>query len=263
MRFFFFCLALLLCICGTAFLQILFFIPRAYRRRAIALFIRFFGRIFIFLLGIRVKISGKLDVLFLRGAFLVSNHLGYLDGIILTSIFPLVFVARADLRTWPVFGFFSFLSNTIFVNRTNPGNIRNEIARIQSFLKDRVNVVLFPEGTSTDGMRMNPFKSSFFEAPLQAQASILPIAITYRYLDDVLVDETNKDHLYWYGDMRFFPHFFRLFQHKSIDVTVDVAEPIAYEENVQTRKDVCNLVRKSIQESLQAAQRNSSEAVEA
>ena len=112
-----------------AFINILFFIALLFLARYLFAFllkrrtfllsyiVHIFSKITVFILGIKVKVCGNQELLKERGVFFVSNHMSYLEGIVISSLSPLVFIGRADLKSWPILGILSLLSDTIFVNR--------------------------------------------------------------------------------------------------------------------------------------------------
>jgi 1-acyl-sn-glycerol-3-phosphate acyltransferase len=174
-----------------------------------------FNKIFVFILGIKICLSGEKEILGSKGVFFVSNHLSYIDGIAISSLVPLVFIGRSDLRSWPIFGILSSLSYTIFVDRVSPSNIHNEIERI-----------LFPEGTSTDGSKLLPFKSSFFTVAVHTECPVVPLAVKYKKINGQNINERNKDLVYWYGEMDFIPHLFRVLGLNKIELEIKICEPI-------------------------------------
>jgi len=186
----------------------------------------FFSRIFVLILGIKVELSGEKDLLKQGGVFFVSNHLSYIDGITMSSLTPLVFIGRSDLRDWPLLGTLSALSYTIFVDRISPSNIHSEIDKIESFLNQGINVILFPEGTSTGGTKLLPFKSSFFKVAVDTECPLVPVAINYLKIDGKNIDQTNKDLVYWYGEMDFLPHFLKVLGLKKIELEIKICKPI-------------------------------------
>jgi len=163
----------------------------------------------------------------MRGVFFVINHVSYLDGVVASCLSPLVFIGRSDLKTWPLFGALTSLSDTIFVDRIDYSNIHRELGRIISMLNNKINVILFPEGTSTDGSKLLPFKTSFFDAPLKAGCKVVPLAIKYVRVNSEQVTEGNRDSVYWYGDMYFLPHLLGVMKLKSIEVEVKVFKPLS------------------------------------
>lgn len=209
-----------------AFLScLLFFLPKSkpcYISRAIHVF----SVISAFIMGIKIEISGFDKIRNKKGLFLVTGHLSYLDGIIASRVLPLIFVARGDLKTWPFFGIFSLLSQTIFVNRSTAYDLQKEIKRISFMLKSGVNIMFFPQGTTTNSPHDIVFKSSFFEAPIASSSTIVPFVIKYKKINGIPVDETNKDFIFWYGEMDFIPHLVYFLGLKNIEVELDILEPI-------------------------------------
>jgi 1-acyl-sn-glycerol-3-phosphate acyltransferase len=118
------------------------------------------------------------------------------------------------------------LSETVFVNRVNIFNIKSELEKAKFLLNSNVNVILFPEGTSSDGKTSVTFKSSFFAAPLQSECKIVPLTIKYNKVNGREINDSNKDLVYWYGDMEFFSHFVGVLGLKSIEVELRVNPPL-------------------------------------
>ncbi len=110
---------------------------------------------------------------------IVANHISWTDIHALNSIMPLRFIAKSEIKSWPIFGYLARKSNVLFIDR----NKRHDAARIVKItsrsLMDGDNLCLFPEGTTTDGTKMMPFKSSIIQAAIQANATIYPVAIRY------------------------------------------------------------------------------------
>ena len=217
---------IIFCSVVLATLRLIFVFSPAKKRLLTTYVVHIFGKVSTFTLGIKVNIHGRKDLLKKKGMFFICNHLSYIDGIVATGLTPLVFVAKADVRKWPFFGFFTFLSDTIFVNRMSAANIQKEIKRIISFLNDNINVILFPEGTSTDGQKLLPFKSSFFAAPLKARSPIVPLVVKYKLINHQKITEQNRDLVYWYGTMPFLPHLLKALSLGSITLDIEVCEPI-------------------------------------
>lgn len=129
--------------------------------------------------NIQVRVSGVRPNHATHRTMFVANHISWSDIHALNSIIPVRFIAKLEIRTWPVFGYLVTKSGTLFINRT----IRKDAARIVEItaesLKNSENVCFFPEGTTTDGTHMLPFKSSIVQAAIDAQATLWPIAIYY------------------------------------------------------------------------------------
>tara|TARA_B100000315_G_scaffold257586_1_gene306870 strand:- start:2236 stop:3039 length:804 start_codon:yes stop_codon:yes gene_type:complete len=212
--------------------RLFFYFSPKRKTQVTAFIVHIFGKFFTFILRIKVIVSGEKNLLKEKGNFFVCNHLSYIDGIVATSLSPLVFVAKADVQNWPFFGLFTFLSDTIFVNRTNPSKIKDEIAKISTYLQNKVNVIIFPEGTSTNGDKLLPFKSSFFAAPQVSKSKIVPLVFTYKKIADKPIDKHNRDLVYWYDSMKFFPHLLEVLKLKTITLEVKVCEAIEFNKQV-------------------------------
>jgi lyso-ornithine lipid O-acyltransferase len=134
---------------------------------------------------------------------LVSNHLSYLDIMVYAAARPLRFVAKSEIRRWPLVGILASLGGTIFVERERSLQVGQAARQIEQSLREGVPVLLFPEGTSSDGSSVLPFLPPLFEPAIRAGACVTAAAIRY-YADDVREDEVT----YW-GEMVFLPHAFR------------------------------------------------------
>jgi 1-acyl-sn-glycerol-3-phosphate acyltransferase len=174
------------------------------------------------LLNVRTTVEGAGNDLSAGGHYIVCNHLGYLDGIVLGSLFPVIFVTKLEVKRWPVIGPLLTLLGTIFVDRQNKHGISTVVERISMALRPGTHVLIFPEGTSTNGERLYPFQSSFFAAPLMARAAVVPLTLTYESIDRQPVTPANRDRVYWYGEMSFASHVWDLLGTQRIEVTVKI-----------------------------------------
>jgi len=110
---------------------------------------------------------------------LVANHISWLDIHALNSMVPLRFIAKSEISKWPVFGYLAKSADVLFINRDNRRDAARVVDITASSLHAGDNLCLFPEGTTTDGSTMMPFKSSIIQAAIQANASIQAVAIRY------------------------------------------------------------------------------------
>jgi 1-acyl-sn-glycerol-3-phosphate acyltransferase len=142
---------------------------------------------------------------------LVSNHLSYLDIVVLSSIRRCVFVAKRDVARWPLFGWLANAAGTIFVDRDRKFGAPTSIDVIQQAIVGGSLVVLFPEGTSSDGSTVLPFKPALFESAVQLHCAIASASIDYALDDGSVADEV----CYW-RDMTLVPHLLNLFFKREI-----------------------------------------------
>lgn len=159
----------------------------------------------------------------------VSNHTSYLDITALGSVVCGSFVARGDLRDWPVFGYLATLQRTIFIDR-RPRLARQHMQALKSRLADGDSLILFPEGTSSDGNAVLPFKSTLFSVAEVTvggrHVRVQPISIAYTRLDGVPMGRLLRPIYAWYGDMGFASHFWHLLGFGRFQVEMTFHEPV-------------------------------------
>jgi 1-acyl-sn-glycerol-3-phosphate acyltransferase len=169
---------------------------------------------------------------------LVSNHQGYLDILTIAAATPAVFVSMAEVRRWPLFGRLARKSGTIFINRAQRTHVGAVNQEIESALTDHALVVIFPEGTSTNGDELLPFRSSLLEPALRTGAPIHVAAIRY-----ALPDGDARNEAAWWGDRPFFPHLLNLLGKKSMQATVRFEK---FEVTTADRKELAAQLRAAV-----------------
>jgi 1-acyl-sn-glycerol-3-phosphate acyltransferase len=160
-----------------------------------------------------------------RPLLFVSNHVSWLDIIVLGSTVPLVFIAKSEIANWPMFGTFARMQRSIFVDRAKrhgTGQVNQTIAKT---LSGGDPVVLFGEGTSSDGNRVLPFRSALLGGLRDAMEEngrgfVQPVAIAYRKFHGIPMGRQHREIAAWYGDMDLVPHLLRVLREGAIDVTV-------------------------------------------
>ncbi len=179
---------------------------------------RFFILILTKLFGMRVSIQGKRPP---KGPCLVaSNHLSYLDVLALYAVQPTIFITSQEVRETPFLGWLCLAAGCFFVERRSKDKIRGEQEPITNLLAAGVPVALFPEGTSSNGASVLPFKSTFFEPAVQSRANVLPVCLNYLSIGGEPLSHLNRDRLCWYGDMDFLPHFLGFLGSRSMEIEV-------------------------------------------
>ena len=158
--------------------------------------------------NIKVKIIGKPHTD--EQMLYISNHISYLDIPAIGSVLRASFVAKEDLASWPVFGYFSKMQQTAFISR-NPAHAEKEKNSLGNMLKEGKSLIIFPEGTSTDGQNVLPFKSSLFALALNNPTGhslpIQPISVKILEIENEPVEtQTQRDLYAWHGDMTLGPH---------------------------------------------------------
>ena len=127
------------------------------------------------ILNIKVTVVGDVGQVERGGYLIISNHLSYVDGFVLISIFPMVFITYGEVKKWPVIGQWTTLIGTIFINRERKNQVSLLVLEISRKLKEKTNILLFPEGDSTNGERMLPFQTAPLAAPLRTRSIIVPV----------------------------------------------------------------------------------------
>jgi 1-acyl-sn-glycerol-3-phosphate acyltransferase len=200
------------------------------RTRWLQVWCRFACRV----LGIRVRTHGTIPA----SGLLVSNHLSYLDIIVLSSIRPCVFVAKSDVAKWPLFGWLAHAAGTIFVNRERRFSAPKTVDAIGDAIANGSVVVIFPEGTSSDGSTVLPFKSALLESAVQLHAPIAAASVEYALANGSVADEV----CYW-RDMTLVPHLLNLFLKREIHATYSFSPAKVWEGN---RKKIARELRQEI-----------------
>ena len=174
------------------------------------------------ILKVKVVIHGNPSVLLgTKPYLLVANHISWLDIHIINSIRPVIFVAKADVSKWRIFGYLASMLGTIFLKREKLSDIKRVIQLMKEKLIHQEVVAIFPEGTSTDGRSVLPFKSNLFEAAHQTQLDVLPISIQYT--------EHNQysDRAAFIGDMELIDSIKNILKGDNLVVHVHISDKLS------------------------------------
>ncbi len=158
-----------------------------------------------------VRTSGPVPT----SGLLVCNHLSYVDILVLASLTPSVFVAKREVKSWPVFGWFASMAGTLFVDRERRTRVGTTTGEIESALAQGALVILFPEGTSSGGETVLPFKSSLLEPAARQTHSLYAGLIGYELEDG----DVSEEVCYW-KDMTLLPHLVNLFSKRRVKAEV-------------------------------------------
>ncbi len=176
-------------------------------------------------LGIRVTVEGRTRLRPSRAALLVCNHVSYLDVIVIASVLPTLFITSVEVRNTFFLGLMSQLGGSLFVERRSKSGLLAEIEQIADTITSGLPVVLFPEGTSSNGDGVLRFKAALFAVAEHSSLEIQPLCICYRRIGNGPVSASNRDHLYYYGGIKFFPHVLGIPFLHSVDVVLEVLPP--------------------------------------
>jgi 1-acyl-sn-glycerol-3-phosphate acyltransferase len=190
-----------------------------------------FASLFLKLFSIHVNLNIEDRKLFAKNYLIVSNHLSYIDILVISKFLPTCFITSQEIKSTPFLGWLCFLNGCLFVDRKNFRKLSLEIKEIAKVLKMGFNVAFFPEATSTNGVDVLEFKKPLFKAAIDSQCKILPLCLNYKSVNGNEIDVFNRDNVFWYGDTSFFPHFIRMLQCRSIEVELSILDEIDVAEN--------------------------------
>lgn len=203
----------------------IFLIAPAWTRRILIKLVSIHSKAMLSILDINVNYQNLNYLNLYPNYLIVSNHLSYLDVLIIASKLPSCFVTSTEVKASLFLGQLTSLGGCLFVNRKDRRNLKNEVKELRDVLRDGLSVTIFPEATSTNGEGVLKFKRPLFEASLSTNKPILPLTINYRKISSRKIDEKNRDLICWYGGMSFFPHFMELLSHRKIEVDMHLSEP--------------------------------------
>jgi 1-acyl-sn-glycerol-3-phosphate acyltransferase len=185
-------------------------------------FPRWYHRVCCRILGFRLDVRGQISTR--RPTLFVSNHTSYIDITVLGAVIRGSFVAKSEVAAWPFFGWLAKLQRTVFVDR-RPRTSAIQRDALSERLEARDNLILFPEGTSSDGLRVLPFKSALFSVaeyrvhgePLVVQ----PVSLAYARLDGMPIGRAWRPLFAWYGGMEMMPHLWTLLGLGIVTVVIE------------------------------------------
>jgi lyso-ornithine lipid O-acyltransferase len=182
-------------------------------------------------LRIRVRVVG--EPVRDHAVLFVSNHVSWADILVIGSIAPIAYVSKSEIAGWPLVGTAAKSQRTVFVDRARRHQTGDAIAEIVQRLASGTSVVLFAEGTSSDGNRVLPFRSALVgavkEASARAESGILiqPMSICYTGLNGIPMGRQHRPTVAWYGDLDFMPHLKAFIERGAVDAVVSYGEPVA------------------------------------
>ena len=185
-------------------------------------------------LGIQIGADGRFPA---RG-LLVSNHLSYLDILVFSALAPCVFVSKKEVRSWPLYGWLAKMAGTVFVDRSRSSDSQQANAGMAKALSEGCVVVLFPEGTSSDGTGLLRFHAALFESAVTLHELVTAARLSYT----VEEGSVANDICYW-GTMTFLPHAMRLMSLHGIRAHVSFA---AEAQQFDDRKVAAQVTRETV-----------------
>ncbi|HMF62635.1 MAG TPA: lysophospholipid acyltransferase family protein [Edaphobacter sp.] len=184
-------------------------------------------------LGVEITVVGAFPE---RGA-VISNHLSYVDIVVFAALHPCVFVSKAEIAEWPVVGWMTTMSGTVYVARGHGGSAMKARKGMQAVVDAGLPVVFFPEGTTTNGSGLLKFHSGLLAQAMESGAPITAAHIQYSLETEDKCGVTVADDVCYWGDTKMLPHIFKFLGLRGVRVEVRFAErPIVFSSNVLHRK---------------------------
>ncbi len=169
---------------------------------------------------------------------LVCNHLSYLDILVLGALSPAAFVAKREVKSWPILGLFATLASTVFVDRRKRTRVGEAVEKMENLLKTGVITVLFPEATSSDGRAVLPFKSALLEPATKGSC-----ALSVGWLGYELEDGDPGEEVCYLKDMTLVPHLLNLLTKQGIKASVLFARP---QPQRKDRKELARVLQSEV-----------------
>lgn len=210
-----------------------------------------YHRILCALIGVRIREVGQRNCG--APALILSNHVSWLDICVISALAPVVFVSKREVSRWPVLGWLAKLQRTIFIDRQARHRTGDATREIGGRLKGGDAVVLYAEGTSSDGVRILPFRSALVGAVHQALAgsspdaaiTVQPISLAYVGFGGLPIGRALRHRVAWVGDVELVPHLIGVLSCGAVDVTVSWGDAMAITSGAD-RKQIARDAERSV-----------------
>jgi len=201
--------------------------------------IQYWAKRLLRILRIKIMLSGEVLKFLSKDTYLiVSNHISWLDIPVIFSLKPITFVSASDVKTWPIIGILAKISGAIFVDRNRKSSLVEVIqAMNHHFKNEKQSICIFPEGITSNGYQVLPFKSNLFQSAFESKKLLLPLSIKYKE-NNVLTNRTS-----FHGSTTLFQSFKRVAKSNLIEVFVDIGHPV---KPTQSRKDLSLKIQEAI-----------------
>jgi len=198
---------------------------------------KFFFRLGLLIFG--VKVSRDFNHVLSDKTLFIANHASYLDVFVFGAFLPVKFTPKSEVKGWPFIGPIVKVSGAVFIDR-RPSKIRDQIDKMLKSSCEGHGLMLFPEGTTSNGSEILPFKSGLFHLAFSdADIQITPVMIKYTKLNGEVVKQAELDQIAWYADMTLSPHFWNLLKQRSIEVKLVTFAPV-YPRGFKDRKSLAS-----------------------
>ena len=221
-------LALILCV-------VMIILPR----NICHILIQYWAKRLLRILRIKITLTGEVLKFLSKDTYLiVSNHISWLDIPVIFSLKPIAFVSASEVKTWPIIGILAKISGAIFVDRNRKSSLVEVIqAMNHHFKNEKQSICIFPEGITSNGYQVLPFKSNLFQSAFESNKLLLPLSIKYKE-NNILTNRTS-----FHGSTTLFQSFKRVAKSNLIEVIVDIGHPV---KPAQSRKDLSLKLQEAI-----------------
>lgn len=187
------------------------------------------------IIGLRIEVRGTMDTH--RPLLLIGNHVSYIDIIVYGSLAPIVFMPKSEIADWPLIGTCCRLSDCVFIDRRVSKTAEN-LGAIHTALQHDKPLLLFAEGTTSDGKRLLPMRSSYFKI-LEGETGVKlqPVLVMYTRINNLPVDSCDRPKIAWYGNMELWPHAKKLLSLHTITAVVEFL-PAVDTSQFASRKEI-------------------------
>jgi 1-acyl-sn-glycerol-3-phosphate acyltransferase len=211
------------------------------------------------IVGVRLDVDGEIAKN--GGVLIVSNHVSWLDIAVLSAVAPVSFVAKQEVSTWPFVKWLAKLQRSVFVDRERRSEVGTKANEIMRRLEAGDHVVLFAEGTSSDGNSVVPFRTALFGAvkptgahPAHPDITVQTLALTYTHFHGLPLGRRGRPQVAWYGDMDMASHAWKLLGLGPLDARIRIGPPVPLDDfpdrktlaryaEEKVRNDVVELLR--------------------
>lgn len=184
-----------------------------------------------------------------RPCLIAANHVSWMDITVLSALTPLSFIAKKEVNNWAGFGTLARLQRTVFIDRDRRQSTGASRDEMQERLKSGETLVLFAEGTSSDGSHVLPFKSAYFAAAEIPDVVVQPVTLAYRGHWGAPMTRRRRPYYAWYGDMEMGPHLWQALALGPIEVDVICHKPLTLAE-AGNRKALAKKAEEAVRQGL-------------
>jgi 1-acyl-sn-glycerol-3-phosphate acyltransferase len=239
-------LVLVGCVALTALLALVLWIIDVFKLRGKDFASIAYCRLMCALLRVQIRTVGQPAA---RSVLLVSNHVSWLDILVISAVVPAMFVAKREVARWPLVGFVARTRGTVFVDRERRHQTAEASADIGHRIVQGQPVVLFAEGTSSDGNRVLPFRSALLGAADEALTRaapgqhlwVQPMALSYTRSQGIPMGRQRRPLVAWYGMLDLTPHLVDFIRYGAVDAVVSFGEPVAMDGTLHRKALVRHL----------------------